>query len=70
MALVKVVRKEPEVKGGAIEALVSEECLAEALNNGWVVAAKTDKKPEPPKTEVKEEVKEVKEEPKKAKKTL
>lgn len=73
MALIKVTRKEPEVKGGATTALVSEESLEQVLQNGWVVA-ETEKPKGESKAETKtdkpdEQVEKV-EAPKKAKKSL
>lgn len=77
MALIKVVRKTPEVLGGNTEAFVAEENLTQALSNGWVKAEEKPAKPEVKKEEVVskpeekvEEKSEKVEAPKKAKKSL
>lgn len=57
MALIKVVRDEPEVAGGNTYAYVSEENIREVLSNGWRRA--DDKKETKETKETKEEVKPV-----------
>lgn len=61
MALVKMVRDFPEVKGGNMTADIPEEAVQSAMDNGWRVdgkteSVKTDSKPEP-KEETKVETK-------------
>ena len=58
MALVKMYRDEPEVPGGNTEAMIPEEAVDSAKDNGWRLKGKA----EPVKEESKPEVK--KEEPK------
>lgn len=58
MALVKMYRDEPEVPGGNTEAMIPEEAVNLAMDNGWRLKGKA----EPVKEESKPEVK--KEEPK------
>lgn len=58
MALVKMYRDEPEVPGGNTEAMIPEEAVNLAMDNGWRLKGKA----EPAKEESKPEVK--KEEPK------
>lgn len=56
MALVKMWRDFPEVAGGKTEAMVPEEAVKSAMDNGW-------KKVEEKSEQVKESVKEAKQEP-------
>lgn len=49
MALVKMTRAVPEVKGGKTEALVPEDAVSAAMSKGWRVAEKTSEKTEQPK---------------------
>jgi len=52
MALVKMYRDEPEVPGGNTEAMIPEEGVNAAMDNGWKLKGKVDeKKPEPAKVE-------------------
>lgn len=63
MALVKMIRALPEVKGGKTEGMFPEEAVAELKGKGWNVADKaSEKKAEPVKEEPK--VEPVREEPK------
>ena len=56
MALVKMYRDEPEVPGGNTEAMIPEEGVNAAMDNGWKLKGKVDeKKPEPVKEEPKVE---------------
>lgn len=73
MALVKMLRDIPEVAGGKTEAMIPEDAVAQAMNNGWrkadvkneksesKPASKAESKPEPKVEEP--EVEPVKEEP-------
>ena len=63
MALVKMVRDFPEVKGGNTEAMIPEEAVDACLGNGWKIAEKGEKPNEDEKTEAKVEAVKV-EEPK------
>lgn len=56
MALVKMLRDIPEVAGGKTEAMIPEEGVAQAMNNGWRKAEGKSEKSEP-KAEVKAEPK-------------
>ena len=57
MALVKMYRDEPEVPGGNTEAMIPEEAVNSAMDNGWRLKGKEEPKKEEPKPEVKEEPK-------------
>ncbi len=61
MALVKMVRDFPEVAGGNTTAMIPEEAVNLAMDNGWRVESKGASTP---KTEVKAPVEEVKTETK------
>lgn len=60
MALVKMVRDLPEVKGGNTEGMFPEEAVADLKKLGWKVADKGSEKAEPKKEEPKAEPKEPK----------
>lgn len=62
MALIKMYRDEPEVVGGNTEAMIPEEAVNLAMDNGWKIKAKVEDKKAETKIEVKVDVK--KEEPK------
>lgn len=62
MALVKMIRDYPEVAGGNTTAMIPEEAVQLAINDGWRIA---DKKTEEPKVKAEEKKPEVKVEPKK-----
>ena len=55
MALVKMYRDEPEVPGGNIEAMIPEEAVNLAMDNGWRLKGKAEPVKEEPKPEVKKE---------------
>lgn len=55
MALVKMYRDEPEVPGGNTEAMIPEEAVSLAMNNGWKLKGKAEPVKEEPKPEVKKE---------------
>ena len=55
MALVKMYRDEPEVPGGNTEAMIPEEAVSLAMNNGWRLKGKAEPAKEEPKPEVKKE---------------
>lgn len=60
MALVKMYRDEPEVPGGNTEAMIPEEAVNSAMDNGWRLKgkdepAKDESKPEDKKDEPKVE---------------
>ena len=63
MALVKMYRDEPEVPGGNTEAMIPDEAVSLAMNNGWKLKGKAEPVKEEPKPEVKKEEPKV-EEPK------
>lgn len=63
MALVKMYRDEPEVPGGNTEAMIPEEAVDSAMDNGWRLKGKTELVKEESKPEVKKEEPKV-EEPK------
>lgn len=58
MALVKMIRNLPEVKGGKTEGMFPEEAVAELKGKGWKAAEKTSEKTEPVKDKSKDEPKE------------
>ena len=55
MALVKMYRDEPEVPGGNTEAMIPEEAVNLAMDNGWRLKGKAEPAKEEPKPEVKKE---------------
>ena len=55
MALVKMYRDEPEVPGGNTEAMIPEEAVNLAMDNGWKLKGKAEPVKEEPKPEVKKE---------------
>lgn len=61
MALVKMYRDIPEVAGGSTEAMIPEDAVQSAIDNGWKKAEvknepkKEEAKAETPKVEVKKE---------------
>ena len=55
MALVKMYRDEPEVPGGNTEAMIPEEAVNLAMDNGWKLKGKAEPVKEEPKLEVKKE---------------
>ena len=57
MALVKMYRDEPEVPGGNTEAMIPEEAVNLAMDNGWKLKGKAEPAKEESKPEVKEEPK-------------
>lgn len=62
MALVKMIRDYPEVAGGNTTAMIPEEAVQSAIDNGWRIA---EKKAEEPKVKTEEKKPEIKVEPKK-----
>ena len=55
MALVKMYRDEPEVPGGNTEAMIPEEAVNLAMDNGWRLKGKAEPAKEEPKPEAKKE---------------
>ena len=55
MALVKMYRDEPEVPGGNTEAMIPEEAVNLAMDNGWRLKGKAEPAKEEAKTEVEKE---------------
>jgi len=64
MALVKMIRDIPEVAGGKTEAMMQEDAVKAAIQNGWRVADKAVGNNQAQKEPVKEPVSEAKTEPK------